>query len=50
MHRGDVKLELVESQPSWVIGNDEVELAVTELGAHMAPVTFHAATGPPVQP
>ncbi len=28
------------SQPSWIIRSDEVELAVTELGGHMAPVTF----------
>lgn len=30
----------VFSQPSWIIQNDEVELTVTELGGHMAPVTF----------
>jgi hypothetical protein len=30
----------VFSQPSWIIQNDEVDLAITELGGQMAPVTF----------
>lgn len=50
MPKDDLKLETVASQPSWVIGNDEVELAVTQLGAHMAPVKFYLASGAPVQP
>jgi len=33
-----------------VIHNDEVELAVTRLGGHMAPVTFCRRSGRPVQP
>lgn len=37
-------------QPSWVIANDSVELAVTKCGAHMAPVTFYLNTDHPVQP
>ncbi len=45
-----VKREVVESQPAWVVGNEQVTLAVTELGGHMAPVTFFADTDEPVQP
>lgn len=40
----------IASQPSWVIGNDCVSLAVTELGGHMAPVTFCRNGGRPIQP
>lgn len=40
----------IASQPSWVIGNDCVSLAVTELGGHMAPVTFCRDGARPVQP
>lgn len=36
-----VKVETVASLPAWVIGNDEVELAVTQLGAHMATSGSH---------
>lgn len=45
-----IKVETVASQPAWVMGNDEVELAITQLGAHMAPVRFYRASGMPVQP
>ena len=40
----------VAHQPSWVIRTNEVEVAVTELGGHMAPVTFYRHTSAPVQP
>jgi hypothetical protein len=40
----------IESQPSWVICNKNVELAVTKLGGHMAPVTFCRDERRPVQP
>jgi hypothetical protein len=40
----------IDSQASWVIRNDCVELAVTELGAHMAPVTFCLDRESPIQP
>ncbi len=43
-------VKTVNSQPSWVIANDQVELAVTQLGGHMAPVSFERASGRPVQP
>jgi len=41
--------ERIDSQPSWLIRNNNVELAVTELGGHMAPVTFGLDQAP-VQP
>lgn len=43
-------LRMVDSQPSWVLENDEVELAVTQAGGHMAPVRFYRKSGKPVQP
>lgn len=43
-------LETIASQPSWVIRSRSVELAVTELGGHMAPVSFYRDTDQPVQP
>jgi len=45
-----VEDRLIHSQPSWVIANDEVELAITKLGAHMAPVTFFRTGKRPVRP
>jgi len=43
-------LRKIASQPSWLIRNKDVELAVTQLGGHMAPVTFYRAGKSPVQP
>ena len=43
-------LKAVASQPSWVIRNGSVELAVTRLGGHMAPVVFYRDGSRPVQP
>jgi hypothetical protein len=40
----------IESQASWIIRSDRVEMAVTKLGAHMAPVTFCRDERLPVQP
>jgi hypothetical protein len=40
----------IASQPSWVIRNDQVELAITQLGGHMAPVTFCRDAARPFQP
>ena len=39
-HLLPAKSRLIHSQRSWVIANDQVELAVTRLGGQMAPVTF----------
>ena len=41
---------VIAGQPSWVLANRQVELAVTELGGHMAPVTFYRDSAGPVQP
>jgi hypothetical protein len=43
-------LRKIKSQPSWVIGNKSVRLAVTRRGGHMAPVTFYRDTRRPVRP
>ena len=43
-------VKTIASQPSWVIRNKQVELAVTRLGGHIAPVTFCRDTARPVQP
>ncbi len=46
----DVKLRTLHSQPSFVVATKQVEVAVTKLGGHMAPVTFFRDTARPVQP
>lgn len=38
------------SQPSYVLANDTVELAVTQLGGHMAPVKFYRNTDTAIEP
>jgi hypothetical protein len=43
------RVEMI-GQPSWAMDNDQVELAVTVQGGHMAPVTFYRGTPAPVQP
>lgn len=40
----------IAAQPSWLISSKEVELAITKVGAQMAPVTFFRDTDKPVQP
>lgn len=40
----------IHAQPSYVISSNQVELAVTLLGGHMAPVTFYRDTAEPIQP
>jgi hypothetical protein len=40
----------VHSQPSWIVANPQVEVAVTRIGGHMAPVTFFRDTDRPVRP
>jgi hypothetical protein len=41
---------VIHSQPSWIISTKQVELAVTQTGAHMAPITFFRDSAQPVQP
>ena len=43
-------LRTIHSQPSYVITTKQVELAVTQVGGHMAPVTFFRDTAHPVAP
>ena len=43
-------LKTIAGQPSWVVRSRQVELAVTQMGGHMAPVTFCRDTAKPVQP
>ena len=44
------EVKTVHSQPSWIVRSNEVEMAVTQLGAHMAPVTFYRNSDQPLQP
>ena len=43
-------VKTIADQPSWVVRSDRVELAITQLGGHMAPVTFYRNTQKPVLP
>ena len=43
-------MKSINGQKSWVMGNDTVELAVSQKGGQMAPVNFYAKTKKPVQP
>ncbi len=43
-------VKTIASQPSWVIRSKNVELALTQLGGHMAPVKFYRNTAGPVEP
>ena len=44
------KLRTVHSQPSYIVATKQVEVAVTKLGGHMAPVTFFRDSAQPVRP
>ena len=46
----DVILRNQHQQPCYVIGNKQVEVAVTENGGHMAPVTFYRDSDKPLKP
>ncbi len=46
----DAKLRTFHAQPSFVVATKQVEVALTQVGAHMAPVTFFRDTAQPVQP
>jgi hypothetical protein len=48
--KSDPTVRTFHSQPSYVLSNKEVEVAVTRLGGHTAPVTFLRNTPRPVQP
>ena len=38
------------AQPSYLLSNNQVELAITQLGGHMAPVSFYRDTADAIQP
>lgn len=44
------KEKTIANQPSWVVGNDTVQMAITKLGGHLAPVTFFPDSRKPIQP
>jgi hypothetical protein len=44
------RIEIIASEPSWVIENDTVRIALTLKGGHMAPVTFFRKSESPLQP
>lgn len=46
----NVTSKTIDHQPSWVLRNSQVELAMTQLGGHLAPVRFYRDTSEPVQP
>jgi hypothetical protein len=46
----DANTRTIHAQPSFVVSTKQVELAVTELGGHMAPVTFFRDSDKPVRP
>lgn len=46
----DARTEIHFSQPSFVLSNKQVGLAVTRLGGHMAPVTFSLDSPQPIRP
>ena len=48
IHR--VETVVVHSQPSFLLANDQVQLGVTEIGGHMAPVKFFADSKMPIEP
>ncbi len=46
----DATLRTFHGQPSFVLATKQVELAVTQFGGHMAPVTFFRSDAQPVKP
>lgn len=48
--RADDATREIHGQPSWVVATDDVEVAVTRRGGHMAPVTFARGSDRPIRP
>lgn len=44
------KTRIIAGQPSFEVKTPEVELAITEVGGHMAPVTFYRNSDRPIAP
>jgi hypothetical protein len=45
-----LRTQTIESQKSWVVESDQIRLALTEVGGHMAPVTFFRNGKKPIEP
>ena len=45
-----MKNQVIRSQPSFVLANEEVSVAITKRGGHMAPVTFKSGDGQQISP
>ncbi len=43
-------VEVRAGQPCWILRSNRVEVAVTKLGGHMAPVTFETGSKKPIRP
>jgi len=48
--RGEERVEDRSGQPCWILRSDRVEVAVTKVGGHMAPVVFNRTSEKPIQP
>lgn len=48
-HAAEV-VEVRAGQPCWILRSDKVEVAVTQLGGHMAPVVFERQSSRPISP
>lgn len=46
----EARMKTIHSQPSYVLATPQVELAVTRLGGHLAPVRFYLDSQSPIQP
>lgn len=43
-------LRTIASQPSWILQSADAQAAITQLGGHLAPVTFFTDSDKPIQP
>jgi hypothetical protein len=46
----EARVEVIAGEPSWIVENDQVRVAVTHKGGHMAPVDFFRSGAEPVRP
>ncbi len=46
----EARVEVIAGEPSWIVESDEVRVAVTQKGGHMAPVDFYKRESDPVRP
>lgn len=50
LHSQEPTKRTLHQQPSYVLSTAQVDVAITELGGHMAPVTFYRDSSQPIQP